>query len=100
LYTESILQTFTEGDICDDNPPSRKEDRKKFKTPITTLNMKNDPISTILNKIDAEISTLSRSQSVSICNTVVSPSYMAPPTMNHPSYHKVKHEGRSYIYYT
>ena len=53
----------TEGDICDDNPPSRKEDRKKFKTPITTLNMKDDPISTILNKIDAEISTLSRSQS-------------------------------------
>ncbi|XP_071181011.1 putative leucine-rich repeat-containing protein DDB_G0290503 isoform X18 [Mytilus edulis] len=53
----------TEGDVADDQPPERKGHKKNFKTPITTLNMKSDPISTILHKIDAEISSLSRSQS-------------------------------------
>ncbi|XP_052074694.1 myosin-15-like isoform X4 [Mytilus californianus] len=53
----------TEGDVADDQPPERKGHKKNFKTPITTLNMKSDPISTILDKIDAEISSLSRSQS-------------------------------------
>lgn len=57
-----------EGDVADDQPPERKGHKKNFKTPITTLNMKSDPISTILDKIDAEISSLSRSQLVGFIN--------------------------------
>lgn len=55
---------FIEGDVPDEPQPVKKEEKRNFRTPITTLNMKSDPISTILDKIDAEISALSRSQSV------------------------------------